>query len=366
MIARIEPEPERVPRCTAAVPALATAEDLAFCRAALPRVSRTFALSIEALPEGLREAVRTAYLLCRVVDTIEDGAGLRLTDRLQLFAELERALAGDEVDPRALELRCRALMGAVEPDERTLCEHAGAVLRAYRALPRAQRQAIRPWVEEMARGMKEHVLRSGPSGRLELDSLPELERYCYFVAGTVGRLLTELFCLVLPAASAAERAALEELGVSFGIGLQLVNIVKDAADDIARGACFLPKQLAAEAGVELAELLAPERRGQALSVIGALCERARHHLERAKRYTELWPLPEGAAMRLFCAVPLALALGTLDQVERGDRALRSGPAPKMSREAVGRILGQAARAVRSHSGLDELWQTVSSASARSA
>jgi farnesyl-diphosphate farnesyltransferase len=366
MIPRIEPGAERAPLRAATGPEPATAEDLAFCRAALPRVSRTFALSIEALPEGLREAVRAAYLLCRVVDTIEDGAGLRLSERLQLFAELERVLGADEVDPRPFELRCQALMGAVEPDERTLCEHAGAVLRAYRALPHAQRQAIRPWVAEMARGMKEHVLRAGASGRLELESVPELERYCYFVAGTVGRLLTELFGLVLPAASPAERAAFEQLGVSFGIGLQLVNVLKDAADDMARGACFLPRQLATEAGIELAELLDPERRVQALSVIAALVERARYHLERAKQYTELWPLPEGAPVRLFCAVPLALALGTLDEIERGDRALRLGPAPKMSRETVGWVVGEAARAVHSQRGLRELWRAVSSASARSA
>jgi hypothetical protein len=44
MIARIEHEAVRLPRCPPAVPERATAEDLAFCRAALPRVSRTFAL----------------------------------------------------------------------------------------------------------------------------------------------------------------------------------------------------------------------------------------------------------------------------------------------------------------------------------
>ena len=35
-------------------------------------VSRTFALTIPQLPEGLREAVTNAYLLCRIADTIED------------------------------------------------------------------------------------------------------------------------------------------------------------------------------------------------------------------------------------------------------------------------------------------------------
>ena len=36
----------------------------------LPHVSRTFALTIPQLPLGLRTAVTSAYLLCRIADTI--------------------------------------------------------------------------------------------------------------------------------------------------------------------------------------------------------------------------------------------------------------------------------------------------------
>ena len=38
----------------------------------LEGVSRTFALTIPQLPNGLYEAVANAYLLCRIVDTVED------------------------------------------------------------------------------------------------------------------------------------------------------------------------------------------------------------------------------------------------------------------------------------------------------
>jgi phytoene/squalene synthetase len=38
----------------------------------LPHVSRTFALTIPELPAALRTAVTSAYLLCRIADTIED------------------------------------------------------------------------------------------------------------------------------------------------------------------------------------------------------------------------------------------------------------------------------------------------------
>ena len=43
-----------------------------FGRVVLPEVSRTFAISIRFLPGTLGRAVLTAYLLCRIADTIED------------------------------------------------------------------------------------------------------------------------------------------------------------------------------------------------------------------------------------------------------------------------------------------------------
>jgi farnesyl-diphosphate farnesyltransferase len=359
VIAPSPQQPDLAPLALSTAFPSASPVDHQLCRDALPRVSRTFALSIEALPDELRDAVRAAYLLCRVVDTIEDGDGLGVHQRLRLFDEFERVLGSDQADPSRLEQDCRELMLGVDAAERSLCLRAGAVFRVFRGLPLAQRQAIRPWVEEMAHGMREHVLRAGPDGRLRIGSLPELERYCYFVAGTVGRLLTELFCQALGPASSAGRSTLDELGVSFGIGLQLVNVVKDVAEDWERGACFVPRQLVAEAGIAFEQLLEPRHREQALQVVDALCDRARHHLERAKRYTELWPLPEGAPMRLFCTVPLALALATLRELDGSDRTLRIGTGPKLSREAVLRILEDAGRAVYSNRALEALWTSCS-------
>ena len=46
----------------------------------LPHVSRTFALTIPQLPAALRTPVTSAYLLCRIADTIEDEPALSATD----------------------------------------------------------------------------------------------------------------------------------------------------------------------------------------------------------------------------------------------------------------------------------------------
>src|SRR4051812_9232087 len=59
-----------------------------FCREILPAVSRTFAVSIRLLPGALGSAVRTAYLLCRIADTVEDAPELAAADKAALLDEL--------------------------------------------------------------------------------------------------------------------------------------------------------------------------------------------------------------------------------------------------------------------------------------
>jgi len=342
---------------TEQVPAAASA-DPDFCRAVLPRVSRTFAVSIEALPPGLREAVRTAYLLCRIVDTVEDQVGLAPADRAALYDAFDQALVeADAPGAGALAAAARferlAQRHALDADGAggALCARAGAVFGAFARLPATERAAIRPHVARMSSGMRGFSVRAERFGRLRLRDVADLEQYCYVVAGTVGELLTALFELAVPGLPQATRAALWDRAVSFGLGLQMVNIVKDVAEDYRRGDVFLPESLAAQQGVVLEELLRPEQRGAGLRVVREVSSIARSHLERAREYALLWPAQAGRDVRLFCAVPLALALATLREVDDGDATLRTDRAPKVSRGAVARVVAEVSLAVADDAAL---------------
>ena len=59
--------------------------DWAYCEQALGDVSRTFSRPIELLPQPLRVALTCGYLLCRVVDTVEDHEQLGHHERDALF-----------------------------------------------------------------------------------------------------------------------------------------------------------------------------------------------------------------------------------------------------------------------------------------
>lgn len=329
-------------------------QDRQLCLELLPRVSRSFALSIAALPDELQDAVRTAYLLCRVVDSIEDTCGRQGEQREQLFEQFQRLVAEDRGDPGPLQHGLNAAAECLSTAEAELGRQCGAVLREFRRLPDGQRRAIRPAVLTMTRGMTIYARRRDQAGRLRLHDLHDLENYCYYVAGTVGELLTALFLEAVPGLPAETVDALARRAVPFGTGLQLVNILKDISDDFRRGVCYLPEALAGEHGVDLDRLLAEEGRAAGLSLVRALCARAREHLERAAQYTLLWPAGRGDAVRLFCAVPLSLARATLTVVERGEDTLRPGVTPRVAEGEALRLLAASRGAVSDDQALAAL------------
>jgi farnesyl-diphosphate farnesyltransferase len=295
------------------------------------------------LPPGLGDAVCIAYLLCRTVDTVEDDRSLAPAARGPLFGAFDSALAwaasGQVRTPCAFEDLAKATALGADAD-RELCVSAGAVFRAFAALPTAQRRVIEPRVLEMSAGMRVYSQRADAEGGLRLRDIEDLERYCYYVAGTVGALLTDLFLLECP----VEPARLSELvsrATRFGTGLQLVNILKDVAEDAQRGDFFLPTDCASEHGVELTQLFTPGDRARGLSLLRSLARRTREHLAAAQEYTLLWPLTAaGREVRLFCAGPLALALGTLQQIEHGYDALLPNRAPTVTQAFVGRVFAE--------------------------
>ncbi len=282
----------------------------------LDKTSRTFAVSIPLLDEPTKRRVGLAYLLLRIADNFEDAASWPVVARvvaLQRFAGALKPGAEPISDAEVDEWVAR------RPQENEgyleLLTKTNAVVAASRACGDDPWRVVAHHVGRSIEGMIDTVTRSTSAGALELGSLDDLKHYCYLVAGIVGELLTELFVLAAPGLSEVE-AELQARAATFGEGLQLVNIVKDAAGDAEEGRQFLPT-------------------GVALSDVFAL---ARADLEIAQEYVELMRRDGTPSGHLaFTALPVRLAWATLGQVEK------RGAGAKVSRLAVARHL----RAVRS-------------------
>ncbi len=307
---------------------LPSTADEAFQTHSLQGVSRTFALTIPVLPPRLMRAVANAYLLCRIADTIEDDAGLSLTDKQCYAAAFVAIVRGDgPADPFAQSLAPRLAAHATEA-ERELIAHTPSVIRITHSLNDVQRRAVERCVRVMSDGMVFY------QGQETLDGLQDqraMDRYCYYVAGIVGEMLTELFCDHCPEL-ASQRAELLKLGVSFGQGLQMTNILKDIWEDRARGACWLPRDGFARAGLRLSEI-APGAGGPAyVDGLHALVAIAHGHLRNALEYTLRMPARE-AGIRKFCLWALGMAVLTLRRID-ANPLFASGQEVKISRRSV--------------------------------
>lgn len=317
-------------------------EDWDACRAHLQKVSRSFSQPISLLPRELEVALTVGYLLCRIADTLEDHKSVPAALRDPLF-DVFLAVLGDRATvTQFLELFQRGV--EVDPEEDAEVALAFAfetVLRVFGSMSTDTRSVVLRWVTEMAFGMRTYAQRlPGEDGLIAMYSLQDLERYCYFVAGTVGHMVTDLFLDHMqghPAVPADHE--LRAHAESFGIGLQLVNIVKDVTDDRERSWSFIPRDVCVASGLQVSDLTDPAFRSEAHRALGAVIDRAEGHLSKGLDYVLAIPtsFPQ---LRLFCLIPLWMAVRTLRVARANDAVLQAGRSVKIARLDVVAIVAE--------------------------
>ncbi|HEY3215660.1 MAG TPA: squalene/phytoene synthase family protein [Candidatus Eisenbacteria bacterium] len=313
-------------------------QDLRYCRAVLPRVSRTFALNIRLLRGTLGDAVRVGYLLCRTADALEDSWPGCAADLRQRFEQLLSGLQGDAAAAQWLASQATELAGGRADLE--LVSHLPLVLRAFHGLPEGHRATIAAGVQTLARGMAAYAARA--AGRAPdlpyLDTEAELDDYCWVVAGCVGVMLTGLYADQHGAGSPPTQLRRLEIAPVVGRALQLTNILLDWPADVRRGRCYLPASWLAERGLRASDLVG--RENDAVQTVAERLEaRARAALARVPDYVELIP-ERHQRFRLFCLWPALWALGSLEHARR-DLEFPWGPRrPRLPRrELFGAAIG---------------------------
>lgn len=320
--------------------------DWAYCRTSLEEVSRTFARPIQLLPPKLEVAVTLGYLLCRIADTIEDHVAVSREARDELFRVFLDVLeAGRDPEDFAEAFdgvdRAEGAVEGADDAERLLARSLPRVMHVFEVLDPGAQEALVRWVTEMSRGMNLYGhRRPGPDGVAALHTVSDLERYCYYVAGTVGHLLTDLFVAAIDEDPEGPiGVAMRDHAEGFASGLQLTNILKDVTDDLARGVSFVPRSECARHGLLVADLVEPTLRERAHAAVAPLFDLARERLDEALEYTLLVP-GEHRQIRLFCLLPLWMAARTLT-LARGHDAMFTPDAPvKITRGEVEALIAE--------------------------
>ena len=298
-----------------------------FARAVLPEVSRTFAISIRLLPGMLGRAVLTAYLLCRIADTIEDDGAASPERKAELLEAFLRCLSHDGDAERFPSLASDI---AGDPAHVDLVRHTDLVCVLLRSLPEGSRKRVEHWVGVMVHGMRKFV-GLYPRG-IRIQSLAEYREYCYYVAGTVGCLLTELWHEHARSVGRPEFKRLWANCQQFGEALQTVNILKDIAWDAEHeNAIYIPERTLAEFGSGHATLLSRDHAVRNHAAIASFIQLAWRDLDDALEY--MLAIPRRAvAIRAFCVLPLLFAYATLRDLAKAPAS--PGGAVKISRTEV--------------------------------
>jgi farnesyl-diphosphate farnesyltransferase len=281
-------------------------DDLAYQKAILGSVSRTFALTIPLLPPAIEKVVGNTYLLCRIIDTIEDAAELAPETKHSLSQLFLDAVLGKTAVSSFVSPCLEALKNYPNQDEIDLIAHTPTVLRILHTCAESDQVAVARCVTIMSEGMSHFHGRQSANGLADLN---EFENYCYVVAGVVGELLTTIFGSYCPA-FAKNIAGHEDLAIAFGQALQMTNILKDSAADRARGVSWKPHNIT-------------ERE---------LLQVAYRKLVQSLDYILLIPKQE-FGMRRFCFLAFGLAVMTLNLIAEKDSFSKTHEI-KLSRKTV--------------------------------
>ncbi|MFN2250570.1 MAG: phytoene/squalene synthase family protein [Anaerolineae bacterium] len=307
-------------------------------------VSRSFALVVPSVEEPLNHYLAAAYLICRVVDNIED-CGEPYEWQAARFGEFERLLSDPASAPATLEAWGRERWPGLTADERRMMgpESGSALWEIYGGIPSRFRRPIAHWAGEMAAGMRaiEDPRTDGLMSERKGIRLPRLEsgynQYCYYVAGTVGHMVTEL-AIAHYGLDEDTSAELERLSEACGRGLQKTNIVKDFAKDFARGACYLPDEWLARCDHSPLDLAGAPKEWSS-----AVLEDVVTELREAVGY--VLALPESAlGYRRASLLSLFPALQTIHRAARNlERLFTADHDIKISRGTMARCVADASR-----------------------
>jgi len=307
----------------------------------LKQVSRLFYTTLVVVPADVRDQVSLAYLFARAADTIADTELIDRPRRLDLLGQLKAQFVNDQL----IWTQIREIQQAVAPiqqdsAERILLERLEDCFKLFQTFSPDDRRRIQRLMSTLTQGMEmDLVVFHGTTAEdlTVLKTLDDLDRYTYYVAGCVGEFWTDLMCAHRTALASWKVREMSEVGVRFGKGLQLTNIVKDIAHDLQRGRCYVPAPMLAEAGLTGRDLLDQRNRARFQPVLNKLVRMAVEHLDQGWLYAMAVPRYE-TRLRLSCMWPILSAGESLKLVMNSPDLLNPAVKVKIPRSQVYQIM----------------------------
>jgi farnesyl-diphosphate farnesyltransferase len=307
----------------------------------LKQVSRLFYTTLAVVPADVRDQVSLAYLFARAADTIADTELIDRPRRLDLLGQLKAQFVSDHI----AWTQVRDIQLAVAPiqhdsAERMLLERLEDCFKLFLTFSSDDRRRIQRLMSTLMQGMEMDLVVFPGTSSVDLTvlkTLDDLDRYTYYVAGCVGEFWTDLMCAHRKALASWKVREMADVGVRFGKGLQLTNIVKDIAHDLQKGRCYVPAPMLAEAGLTARDLLDQQNRTRFQPVLSRLVRMAVEHLDQGWLYAMAIPRYE-TRLRLSCMWPILSAGESLKLVMHSPDLLNPALKVKIPRSQVYQIM----------------------------
>ncbi|WP_225743550.1 phytoene/squalene synthase family protein [Marinilactibacillus sp. Marseille-P9653] len=187
-------------------------KDYDYCEEIIKEHSKSFYFAFSRLPEEKAKAVYAIYAFCRQADDSIDEA--------DSSKEQQKAL-----------LSIKKMLEQFEKGEDS--DHP--VWRALRDVFNRFDMSLKPFYDQLEGQTMDYNFK-------QPETLTDLEKYSYFVAGSVGLML-------LPILATNHHQELKETAISLGVAMQITNILRDIGEDQKEiNRIYLPVELMKEAG----------------------------------------------------------------------------------------------------------------------
>src|SRR2546430_5679057 len=147
-------------------------------------------------------------------------------------------------------------------------------------------------------------------GLAALANAEELREYTYLVAGCVGEFWTRVCFRKVQSFTARSETEMLELGANYGRGLQLLNILRDAGNDLRTGRCYFPVDELRAANLTASDLLSAP--ADFLPIYSRWIAEARAGLDAGLEYAIAINPPR---VRVATVLPAMIGVRTLSLIE---------------------------------------------------
>ena len=276
-------------------------DDRDFCYAALGKVSRSFSVVIQQLPEELKDAVCVFYLVLRALDTIEDDMNLSIEKKEPLLLNFYNHSQDETFSITGI---------GDNRDYMVLLENYPKVYRMFSGLNEASKETIVDITKLMGAGMAEFSKR-------DVKTVADFDLYCHYVAGLVGIGLTRLFLAYNP--ESVKLSDSDEVSNSMGLFLQKTNIIRDYHEDLFSDRSFWPEEIWGTYVSQLEDLAANPKDPDSLACLNHMIVDALKHVPDCLEY--LSNVKDKKIFR-FTAVPQIMAIATLAKLYNNPKVLK--------------------------------------------